>query len=367
MNAETITSPASASSEVTTYACTFGHYIQAGPWTDVRRFSWPDFAELLTHHEIGPKEGACIVPATFSGSRRHKSDALRIDVVMLDSDAGATLPEIKAAIEVRGWAAVVSSTHSHLSTTTRAKRGNWDRFLTKAADQTTAPTAFLVAEKGYLPRIAARARIVSEDTEYVTFEHQPCPKFRVALPLLRPWLAKSFDDQRSANAAWCERIEALAAALRLNHDQACTDTSRLFYLPRRPNDGPPAETAVIEGEPCDLFALPPADRSRELGGGSRGRQGSSGGQRQPKVGARKPRFTDPETGEVVDLTVWARRYAGRFQIVTALQARRPDVFVPRPNQGTKHHVRCVNEEAHTQPGADAATFAVNASESSRAC
>ncbi|HEY8612558.1 MAG TPA: DUF5906 domain-containing protein, partial [Roseomonas sp.] len=78
----------------------------------------------------------------------------------------------------------------------------------------------------------------------------------------------------------------------------------------------------------------------------------------------KPEFTDPETGEVLDLKAWARRYAARFEIATALQARRPDVFVPRPGESPKRHIRCVNEGEHTQAGADAATFVVNASQGS---
>jgi hypothetical protein len=165
----------------------------------------------------------------------------------------------------QGWTTAVSSTHSHLASTTRVKRGNWDRFRIAATDQALAPAAFLETEKNYLPRIAAGARIVEEDAEYVTFEHQPCPKFRVALPLLRPWLASGYKNQQEANDAWKERIEALAATLGLSHDQACTDTSRLFYLPRRPINGPPAETATLKGMPCDIFALPAVTRGKATG------------------------------------------------------------------------------------------------------
>lgn len=364
MNAQTEPRAEATPGSARTYNCTFGHYTQTGPWTDVRALAWPDLATLVTRHEIGAKEGTCIVPVAFSGPGRHKADAQRIDVVFLDSDAGATLQEITAAIELRGWAAAVSSTHSHLSTTTRAKRGNWDRFVIKAANQTTAPTAFLVAEKGYLPRIAARARVVSEDTEYVTFEHQPCPKFRIALPLLRPWMARGYDDQRQANAAWKERIEALAAALKLSYDQACTDTSRLFYLPRRSANGPPAETAVLEGVPCDIFALPAAPRPKP----TQAKPGQPGKDRERlrelvDTGPHMAPFVDPETGEVADLSVWAATTASRFEIVKALRSRRADLFVGKVTDGTKHHIRCANEDRHTDTGADVATMIINASDS----
>jgi hypothetical protein len=256
MNA--FTEPLQEEPEVTarTYDCTFGTYTDI-KWTDRRSLSWDELTTILTSHQVGPKEGTCIVPATFTGMRRHKNEAARIDVVVLDSDAGFTLDEIRDAIDGRGWAAVISSTHSHLTARTRAKRGNWDRFLLSALNQAQAPSDFLL-EKGYLSRVVEGARVVEQRGEYVFFEHAPCPKFRITLPLLRPWLAAGYDDQRQANAAWKERIEALAAALQLDHDQACTDTSRLFYLPRRPIDAPSAETAVLEGETCDLFGLPAA-------------------------------------------------------------------------------------------------------------
>ncbi len=343
-----------------TYGFTFGHYTQTTPWTDVRALTWAEIAALLTRHEVGAKEGSCLVPATFSGTKRHKADAQRIDVAFLDSDAGATLPEISAAIAERGWTAIVTTTHSHLTTMTCTKRGHWDMFCSQAADQAAAVAAFLELDKGYLPRIAAGARIVQEDAEYITFEHQPCPKFRIVIPLLRPWLAAAYDRQPQANASWKERVEALAAALRLNHDQSCTDTSRLFFLPRRPADGPPAETVVLEGEPCDVFALPaaprPAPASRRRGKGQRQHHSAT-------LDLGLEAFTDPETGEVVDLTFWAHSNGRRFEIVKALRARRPERFVGKVSDAVKHHIRCANEDRHTDAGADAATIIINSSDS----
>jgi hypothetical protein len=335
-----------------TYSLTFGVYNQSGPWIDVRALIWPELAALLTRHDIGPKEGSCLVPAVFADTRRTKDDALRIAVALLDSDAGATLEEIRDAIARRGWTAIISSTHSHLSTRTKANRGHWERFRAATAeDPDRAAEAFLRREKGYHPRVAAGARLVEETDEQVVFAHQPCPKFRIAIPLLRPWVAADYPDQPTANAAWKARVEALAAALGLAHDQACTDTSRLFFLPRRPPGGPQPETALLEGEPCDVFALPaPSD-----GNGDKSRRRGQPPERHE--------YTDPATGEVLDLTAWARRYGQLFQIVAALRARSPEVFVGKVTDGVKHHIRCPNEDAHTQAGADAATFVVDASAS----
>jgi hypothetical protein len=342
---------------LSTYTCTFGYYTDT-VWSERRSLGWAELASLLTEHQIGPKEGTCVVPAIFRGLHRKKAEAERIDVAFLDSDAGFTLAEIQHAITKQGCAAVISSTHSHLTAHTRVKRGNWDKFLLGAPDVTRAPADFLI-DKGYLPCIAEGAIIVDTTDEFVVFEHQPCPKFRVALPLLRPWLAQSYDSQRDANAAWKERIEALAAVVGLQHDQSCTDTSRLFYLPRRPADGRPAEAVVLDGCACDLFNLPPAPRP---GPAARDAGATERGKRQSKAG-RALTFLTAKTRELFDLSEWARKHAVQFEIVAALRTRRPDVLIGKVVDGTKHHLRCVNEGAHTQAGEDGATFAVNASES----
>jgi hypothetical protein len=338
-----------------TYRFTVGHHLQKDDWSNIRSLNWSELAGLLTTHEVGPKAGTCIVPAVFSRGRRKKAEAVQIDVAMLDSDSGATLDEIQAAIATRGWAAAISSTHSHLTTRTAIKRSEWERFRHERGGQATAE-AYLLQKKGFVPSVASGARLAAELGEYVQIEHAPCPKFRVVIPLMRPWRAEDYPDVRAAGAAWKGRIEALAAALGLAHDQACTDTSRLFFLPRRPADGPPPEIAVLEGEPCDIFALPdPGD-------------GPGAGGKRAKRSADRDRgeFTDSETGEVFDLVSWARRLGQRFLVVKALRERRPGILTGKVADGTRHHIRCPNEAEHTQAGEDVATFICDAGSSSEA-
>ena len=174
----------------TSWGFTFGASHLATDWSDFRRLTWPQLVETLTSHVPGSKDGPCIVPAQFSGTRRHKNDATRIDVAFLDSDSGLSLAEIEAALKARGWEGVVSSTHSHMSARTRVGLGNWDKFFSRHPDATA--EQFLIESKGYLPRIAAGAHSVETTDEYVFIQHQPCPKFRVAIPLERPWLAADY-------------------------------------------------------------------------------------------------------------------------------------------------------------------------------
>jgi P4 family phage/plasmid primase-like protien len=334
---------------VTLFRLTFGHYTQAGAWTDVRELSGSELACLLTTHSVGLKPGTCVVPAVFRGADRHKADAEQIDVAFLDCDAGHTLQEIKQALAAMGCAAIISSTHSHGTTRSKVSRREFEAV---AAGHDDAPARYL-REKGYQPRVCAGARVVEQDDGYIILEHSPCPKFRVVVPLLKPWRAADYPNQDAANAAWKERVQALAAALGLQHDQACTDTSRLFYLPRRPADGPPPESAVLDGTLCDIFGLPAPKAMPELRTPTR-----FGLPIPPKV-----TYADPATGEVHDLSAWARDYASRFEIAKALQARRPGALVGKVVDDRKHHIRCPNEDGHTDPGADSATIVINASQS----
>jgi len=329
----------------------------ATTWADRWTGTWPDLAALLTTHATGPKDGPCIVPALLREPTRQKAHADRIDVAFLDSDTGAPLSEIGAALEARGWAGAVSSTHSHLSTRTEAKKSHWDRFFQASPSATAAD--FLRQEKHYVEAVTAGAAAIETDENLVVIEHRPCPKFRVVLPLARPWLAAAYTTQAEANAAWKERIEALAGALGLDHDQSCVDTSRLFYLPRRSVDGPAPETAIVAGDRCDIFALPPGKvAAPDIFTASAGQPASA-----PRQDNAPTEYVDPVTGEVIRLATWAREYGSRFLIAKALRALKPEVLTGLVADGTKVHCDCPNGDAHTSPARDSATYMVDAGRS----
>jgi hypothetical protein len=71
-------------------------------------------------------------------------------------------------VRAHGWISSISSTHSHLTRRTKASRSNWQKFI--ADKPAGAETAYLVAVKGMLPRVAAGAVIAEETAEFVFFE-----------------------------------------------------------------------------------------------------------------------------------------------------------------------------------------------------
>jgi hypothetical protein len=346
---------------------TFGRSRSEMRWTDQREMSFAQFADLLSTSPVGTKDGECYTPALFSGYVRRMDQASRIDVVVLDADSGHTLEEIRASLAAKGWRAIIHSTFSHLTDTSLIAAKPADKWL---AENSGAPIgAYMVAKRGYLPRVMHGAAIVDEvidqnnpDNRNYLIKHQPCPKFRIILPLVTPWQAENYENQTVANQKWRERIGALAYALGLDHDQSCVDTSRLFYLPRRRDETQEFLHRVVDGDDCDLWSLPDAERITDRNA----QKAATLFDAPPRpslqaVNANHKTFVSP-AGEFVDLTTWAAKYALRFEVVTALKTRAPSVFSTRVS-GVKHHLICPNSAEHVTQGAEGTgTFAVNASQ-----
>ena len=113
----------------------------------------------------------------------------------------------------------------------------------------------------------------------------------------------------------------------------------MFYLPRRTANAPPPETCVIDGDPCDLFAIPARVTAGKANGA--GLFDRERGQVPPEADTGE--FVDPDTGEAVDLKMWVRDYGERFKIAAALRARKPGVLTGHIADSVKVHCRCPNE------------------------
>lgn len=356
---------------------TFGRSKTERNWNNKRSLTFAELAELVADAPVGGKDGTCYTPAVFRGKFRRMDDADRIDVVVLDADCGHTMQEIEAAVRAQGWRAIIHSTYSHLTDQTILAADAAEKWLAEDNGRTIA--GYMASKRGYLPRVIQNATIVDDTTDEngrrnLVVRHYPCPKFRVLLPLAEPWMAENYANQPLANAAWRERIGALSAALKLHSDQSCVDTSRLFYLPRRRSAEQVFEYRVVDTDlidrlsDCDLWSIPEAptggvslpgeDAPLPLMRGLR----AVGGTAWTPAGQKE--FTDPTTGEVVDLVSWAAAYGLRFEAVTALKARAPHVFATKRGvAGVKHHIWCPNESDHvTGVGDGSGTYAVNASQ-----
>jgi len=342
---------------MTQYVITKNASQTSSHWTTRQELNFDGLAKLLTTPIIGKKEGACYTPATFDGYARRMDKAVRIDIAVLDADCGHNLTELEAAVRKKGWVAIIHSTHSHMCSVSVIAARPFETWQAENRGETV--ETYLLQKKGFLPRVVKGARITDEvrdgNARNLVVEHQPCPKFRVVVPLEKPWVAAEFESQNAANTRWRERIGALAFALDMHHDQSCVDTSRLFYFPRIKSQESIFEYAVIrEGTACPLFELPDAAIEAPL----------FNAPAQPRLQEVKVEHVSAvsDDGEFVDLTLWAAQYASRFQIVDALREKAPRIFTTRKN-AVKAHIICPNSGDHVTSGAEqTGTYAVNAAD-----
>lgn len=198
---------------------TFGETYAGGKtqlvWPEAVKMPWPEFRERLLKHAIGPKHGGCFMPAALGLSevrgedgamrterRRCRAAVEAIYVFAVDLDAGKTsIGEAKARLEARGVEAVIYTTHSHTN------------------------------EK---------------------------PRFRVVIPLAKPWALSAFPHPTSARLTWKRFYLAAAAEFGFEIDESCTDLARLFYEGRH-DEGEPFETSHVAGRPLDADFTPVAD------------------------------------------------------------------------------------------------------------
>jgi hypothetical protein len=340
-----------------TITLTFGRSKSEIRWTDRRTLTFDELARLLRQHMVGNKDGTCFTPATFTGTVRRMEQAARIDIAVLDADCGHSFDEIKNAVEAKGWKAIIHSTYSHLTSQTVIAADPADKWM---AENNGTIAGYLLAKKGYLPRIVADATIADEtrdnNTRSYLVQHAPCPKFRVILLLSSPWIAEEHESQRLANTLWRERVGALTHALGLSMDQSCSDTSRLFYLPRH-KQGAEFLHAVVDGDPCPIWDLPdvppPLPQLPQ--------------QPAKLVPVQNNHLTyQAPNGQWIDLTSWAAEYGPRFEILKALQTQAPQTLGKRIS-GVKQHIVCPHADDHVTGQLDTTgTYVVNASQISQA-
>jgi hypothetical protein len=346
-----------------TYKVTFGQKAVQTEWpaSERQELTWAEVVEQFTAHRNGKKDGRCFVAGWLKGTRRLKDQVAFLSLLVLDSDKGATLEELRQLFKKHGVAAIISSTHSHLTTTTEVAESAWTEWQKGNPDGTAAD---FMRHLGYLPRVcegATRDEGVAmrpvwnqttksmENKRFVVIRHAACAKFRIVLPLGAPWASEGHENGIAAANAWARLYLAAGRLFGLSIDTSCQDAHRLFYLPRRNADAPPAETAVLDGRCLTLEELEAAAAA----GFNENRH-----EHRHRTRASGPRWVNDIHGQIIDPTDWARGYAARFEIATALQAQAPGL-VRKFKDGTAT-IQCAFEDEHTTPGGEG-TIAVNAS------
>lgn len=112
------------------------------------------FVAKITRHKVGPKHGSAWSPAIFSGQSRKGAEAVQVSLGVFDCDRGQPLSEIRAALLVRGYAALIVSSHSHGATKTVVTRSKWHDWQEANPNGTAAD---FMRQHGYHESVASGA------------------------------------------------------------------------------------------------------------------------------------------------------------------------------------------------------------------
>lgn len=266
----------------------FGDNAKATKWSNVRG-SLDHLKALLTSHNEGPKDGKAILQGATSNGGRKAGDIRDLSILALDIDGGTALAELKGKVRAKGLACAIYTSHSHSA---------------------------------------------------------ELNKFRAVFILAKPWTADVGEQ------AWKAAYRAFCAWLEVEHDPACEDVARLFYLPRHAK-GAPFHAEWIDGKAVDIFALPgaavsvPVNRftaaARALGIREGFNDGNLPGQLKRWAGA---------------------GFADAFLIADFIEANDPERLRPASGDSLgKRHIECSHEHEHSNPGKGFGTIAINAGDS----
>ena len=239
-----------------------GHFDKV--WENARARTYGEFTEtFLTTHKQGLKEGASFLQGTCHDGVRKKTAMVSMSMLGIDCDAGDAMDALLQLLWQLGYAAIVYSTHSHGKSRTDVPEAEMHRFLGEERTPTDEEAKrYLLDVSKYLPEVLRKCELMerkhtSNGMVYV-IKHKRVPKFRIIFPLSEPFVfAEREGTHAEAILEWAERIAGMAALLGVQFDESCIDPSRLFYLPRHP-ENPPLEPviAIIAGRPLDVNKIP---------------------------------------------------------------------------------------------------------------
>jgi len=326
-----------------------------------------NLAKLLLEVKIGEKgTGTIWSPFEFKTGRRLGGNATHADLMAFDIDLGYQLDDITSRLDLLGWAAIISPSPSHGKTQSQEVQ-QW-RHTAHGADV----THFMVEDGWMMPWLAetiTETKIVqvnreakkadgttrTTSTDYINVTHAPRPKFRVVLPLAKPWRTANYNTPGAAFDAWENAYLSTADALGLTIDESTKDTSRLFYVTRVSADREALarqDRRVLAGEAFDPFSLPAPKPRQPLHLPLR------------KPGSRLEALNTPGSERRVwngyNLVRWAANHADTFEIAEALRNRGEILTDDRANKPGQLHIACPYEDEHTSE-ANGGTVAVNAS------
>ena len=305
------------------------------------------FIERHAEHRVSPnKNGVSEVYADMVPGQRLKSSIKTVTAIGLDIDNGTPPGDIDAALRTFDHLCFSGTTHSNGRTETEFKKDRVVKFAPEEDIDDALIQRFLREDAKWHESMVVTATY--EGTEHTTkgimvrVRHKPMPKFRVIVPLEKPFVvAEEGATQTEAMNKWPKIPLALARLLGMEIDKASTEICRIFFPPRHP-EGMPNEIRIYGGggKVFDFKTLELDDPFETIG----------------------KELTKGTSKSVTDrgrtLGRWSVKYAHRFQITDVIADHCSEKF----RNGSGKDVECPFDENHTNAGDpdDSACFVVNA-------
>ena len=312
--------------------------------------TFDEFLEGLSHHEVGPKEGASFTQGTMIGKERKAPAVDQLAIMGLDIDSGIFPKDTVERVQALGLTALIYTTHSHLKTETFLKK---DSLLTFCKRNKIDPEItignvkrYLIEERNWESWVVDSVEIGDQThkTEGVGYilHHAPMPKFRAIFPLSSAYVIANEDSsQADAIKKWKRKLVGLAKLLKLPLDESCLDPSRGFYRPRH-DAGMPFETWITGGKALDFGSVPEAAIN-----GERQQADAFMQHGEQLAGKDGPDFV---VGNNFSLKKWAAKKAKGFDIVAMFDAVASDKVRCDKSVPTKRTVECPFDWAHSNSG-----------------
>lgn len=244
-------------------------------WEPLRTTRMGALDGFCTHRLSKKKDSAAMVlgklpPPNYDDPResnRRNSLIKEVWMVGLDFDTGVTGDELAQAMTDAGLMGVLASTYSHMTTTTTETYRSFALWMVETGraasveeavvDRDVVRARMAAEPKKILPAIVdtMEIEIVTEDgSREVVITHTPLPKWRLILPLDRPFIPAEHDTaDEEGFRVWRGVAPALARRLGgLPFDHACVDPARLWYLPNHPADRPDFRIDLFGGDLLNL-------------------------------------------------------------------------------------------------------------------
>lgn len=342
---------------------------KAGDWKTVT-VPWATLLDApLTRHVVAKeKHGPCIV---FGSSVKGQRKALAMDTLYamaLDIDSGASMQKVIDRILELGLHAILYTTHSHLKSGIEIKRDDVIKKLGLTSHEITDNDVRVYLrdhhkdqyEPEFVAAVTIREIVQGESGMTIACDSPPIEKFRVIFPLIEPvkivGLSLRQDDSLKM---WADAITGLAVKmLGVHFDVACTDPSRLFYIPKHGKDRP-FRSVVVRGRPLAFdevkpFAKNSYAKERRIAGSNPFLDAAGDDGRSERV---VPQVFAPESGN--SLNEWNRKFGHRWEINNVLRNYCEDRLRSASGDSEdKVHTECVWEATHSNPGEGTATMVV---------